>query len=843
MKSNKKGSLVRRIARRQGNGWALRAAAAIGAASCASDLVVPAATAAEPALEEVVVTARYREESLQETPIAITALTAEALDVRGFDEVENIGATVPNAFIRPGNAAVGPAPTIGIRGVIQTDFNYAFEPGVAVYIDDIYHATLTGASLDLMDLERVEVLRGPQGTLFGKNTLGGAIRLVSKRPQGDNSGYLEASYGTFQRIDVKASYDFPLIEDRLFMRLAGVSKRRDGYQDQLDFRCQMIANGTPELAGIGDGRGADGPDPDPFPDAVTPGSAADNAFSFPSTLPGNRGGGCKIGTLGGENIHAGRAMLRFVASDRLEFNFTADYSNDSSEATPITSLYEDVGPLTTGVLNPLIVGPRWGIALDERFLPRNPYETYETFADPISGAVWPDTSAVETWGLANTVDYELADGVGAKFILGYRKLDSEFAAAGDGSPIKESVVYNVTQHEQWSAELQVSGTLLGDRLSWTAGGFYFDSETFLGGRVEFGALNFINAIPPFDNNDRFQSKNTSGFVHTVFNVTDLLSVTGGVRYTKEEKEYSFDHTGFFTIAEPAVSEASRFDWKVGLDYRLSDATLLYTQIATGFRSEGFNPRPWTPVQLLPIDGEELTSYEIGYKAELFDKRLRANVAAFYSDYTDRLIGVNATQCSAVNVYSEPYLGAGLGGICPPGTPLAGQQGFNWFVYINSPATVQGLELELTANPVDALTIDASVGYNRFRAKQKDPAQIDYRHPDALIQPEVNASAGIQYEVGVGAGSLTPRLDWFYTSKMTYGTPIAPPTREDVIPAYSLLNARLTYDSPGREWAAALSVTNLTDKLYYYNFFETVAAGRSGSPSRPREWAITIRRKF
>jgi iron complex outermembrane receptor protein len=806
-------------------GWVV--GAALGAAQVQS---------AEPVLEEVVVTARYREESLQSAPIAITALTADALAVRGFEEVENLGATVPNAFIRPGNASVGPAPTIGIRGVIQTDFNYAFEPGVAVYIDDIYHATLTGASLDLMDLERVEILRGPQGTLFGKNTLGGAIRLVSKRPRGDNSGYIEATYGTFERMDVKASYDFPLIDDRLFLRLAGVSKRRDGYQDQLDFTCQMIANGTPHLAGIGDGIGPNGP--------VAPGSPEDNAFSFPSVLPGARNGSCKIGTLGGENIHAGRAMLRFVATSDLEIDLTADYSDDSSEAVPITLMYEDVAPLTVGVLNPLIVAPRWGIALDDRFIPANPFQTYETFADPITGAVWPDTSAVKTWGLSSVVNYRIRPNLAAKFIVGYRKLDSEFTAAGDGSPIKESVVYNITQHEQWSAELQLSGGLLDERLQWTLGGFYFDSDTYLGGRVEFGALNFINAIPPFDNNDRFASENVSGFVHAVMSLTDALSVTGGLRYTREEKAYSFDHTGFFTIPDPAVSKASRFDWKLGVDYKLSEQALVYTQVATGFRSEGFNPRPWTPVQLLPISGEELTSYEVGFKADFFDRRLRANLAAFYSDYSDRLIGANATQCSPPDVPSEPYLDGGLGAICPPGTPLEGQQGFNWFVYINSPANVRGLELELTATPIDALTINASAGYNRFRAEEKDPTKQEYRHPDALIQPELNASAGVQYEISLGsAGTLTPRLDWFYTSKMSYGPATSAPEPEDIIPAYSLYNARLQYDSPDRDWSAALVVTNLTDKFYYYNYFETVPNGRTGTPGRPREWAFTIRKNF
>ncbi len=170
--------------------------------------------------------------------------------------VSDLGATIPNAFIRQQNSNFGPTQTIGMRGVIQTDFTYAFEPAVGIYIDDIYHGTLTGSTMDLLDLERVEVLRGPQGTLFGINTMGGAVRLISKKPQGDGSGYVDATYGSRSRIDVKAVGDFSLIDDKLFARVSGISRRQDGYGQHLDFTCEMIRRGTPQLAGLGDGLGA-----------------------------------------------------------------------------------------------------------------------------------------------------------------------------------------------------------------------------------------------------------------------------------------------------------------------------------------------------------------------------------------------------------------------------------------------------------------------------------------------------------------------------------------------------------------------------------------------------------
>ena len=156
------------------------------------------------ALEEVVVTAQFREQNLQETPLSITAISGEQLEDQGLTNVSDLGLVIPNANIRQQSSIFGPNPQIGMRGVNTNEFIYTTEPGVAVYMDDVYHGTLTGSAMDLLDLERVEVLRGPQGTLFGKNALGGAIRLISKTPKGDDTGYAEVTVGTSSRLDFKA---------------------------------------------------------------------------------------------------------------------------------------------------------------------------------------------------------------------------------------------------------------------------------------------------------------------------------------------------------------------------------------------------------------------------------------------------------------------------------------------------------------------------------------------------------------------------------------------------------------------------------------------------------------
>ena len=195
-------------------------------------------------LEEVVVTAQYRQEKLQDTPIAISVISAEDIQQRSFTEAYEIGYTVPNVSLRPAQAAFGNTMTAFIRGVGQYDFDQAFEPGVGIYVDDVYQPFTLGTQMDLLDMDRVEVLRGPQGTLFGRGSIGGVIRMISKQPEGTDTGYAELTTGSFRRVDVRAGYDFKLA-DNIFARVAGVSKDSTGYQKVYDFACLF-----PSLAGF-----------------------------------------------------------------------------------------------------------------------------------------------------------------------------------------------------------------------------------------------------------------------------------------------------------------------------------------------------------------------------------------------------------------------------------------------------------------------------------------------------------------------------------------------------------------------------------------------------------------
>src|SRR5262245_19391206 len=222
------------------------------------------------ALEEVVVTAQFRNERLQDTPIAISAFTAENLEARNIYSVTDLDQFVPNTVIAPLGAGWGATMAAFIRGVGLGDNILSFEPGVPIYVDDVYNGRPQGAIFDLLDLERVEILRGPQGTLFGKNAVGGTIRLISKKPTGDGTGAVSLTLGSFNRIDARASADISLIEDRVFARFSFSSKKADGYFNVLDYEC---VNGAGSLGNGGPGL--------PAGDYNTPGE-------FPGGLPGMR---------------------------------------------------------------------------------------------------------------------------------------------------------------------------------------------------------------------------------------------------------------------------------------------------------------------------------------------------------------------------------------------------------------------------------------------------------------------------------------------------------------------------------------------------------------------------
>lgn len=851
--SGRKTGLVLGLARRDVAPLAL----AVGAALVGGH----SAHAQQAGLEEIVVTARYREENIQTTPIAITAFTGEELALRSIENVEDIGLVIPNAYFRRNVSNFGPNNTIGLRGLNQVDFSYSFEPTVGIYIDDVYHSTITGSDMDLIDLERVEVLRGPQGTLFGKNSLGGSVRLISTKPEGEDTGTVDVTFGEFDRLDLRAMGDFALVEDKVFMRIVGVTKEREGHGASLDFTCEMIRRGTPELAGLGDGvAGATLVDPGgpPFfvptydPVLAPVGSPEDNAFSFPAARDVLQGDGCEIGKLGGSQSDAGRVMLRFLPSERLDINFSADVTKSRDDPNVETQFTPQGGTFDLHYNNS-VVFPNYGISYiaDDRFVTGDPYTNYATFADPVEGQQYPRDSVYEGSGLSLVIDYALTDNISAKFIVADRSYDNQWTNDSDRTPFGLTQTHYIQNHDQEQAEVQLNGVLADDRLAWTAGLFYFESTSRAYNTTEFGGFDTTGLLPNFVANDRYGTENKSLFFHANYSINDRISVSGGARYTDEEKFNIFAHPPGIVVDDPLLFGDSRTDWKASVDFAVNENMFVYAQIATGFTSEGATPRIFTPGQLRSIGGEELISYELGAKMDFLDNRLRINASLFTSEWDPRSRQVGGvTQCDApTDPDPTPYRLAG--GNCPAGTAFAGGGGLPWFFYDNVPGTLEGLELELMASPVENLLITYSAGTNDYTNDDLDPTSGTYVDPAYLEQPEWNMSAGLQYTVNFGdGGTLTPRLDAFYQSHENNGPSNAPNVcPEQCIPSYTIFNGRVTYQPPAGDWSVSLAATNLTDKFYWQQLGAAITAtggipnARAGVPSRPREWSLSFRKDF
>jgi iron complex outermembrane receptor protein len=778
----------------------------------------PVVVAQAGALEEVVVTARYREERLQDTPLAITAISAEDIEVRSFTSSYEIAYMVPNASFRPAQAAFGNTMTAFIRGIGQNDFDFAFEPGVGIYVDDVYHPFTLGSQIDLLDLERVEVLRGPQGTLFGRGSIGGAIRYVTKKAQGDNSGNITLTGGDYDRVDLRASYDFA-ITDNLFARVSGVSKNREGYQDVIDFPCAF-----PALSGT-----------------LTPQSV-------------NRGKNCKVGTQGGEEMVGLRGTTRWVVSPTLEINVTADYQKDSSE--PKADTLTAINPANVFGLLPALQS---GILYDERFLPPNPYVTYATYSDPLNNLAIEKQNGLEKWTLTGRADWNMTRDITATLILAYTDLEATLATDADASPINVQTVDGRQIVDFFTAELRFSGRLW-DRMDWTVGGFYYDGESTNNQMVSIPFLSLVLdgvpfnvGFPPFVNaRNVHQNRNESGFAHVVYDVMDKLTLNAGIRYSHDKKSVNFDNT---RVQNPFILvEDDHFDWKVGVDYKWTDDFMTYFSVSTGYRPGSYNPRPFQWTGTTAVDAEESTAYEVGFKSDWFDRKVRLNIAGFYTDWSTRIIPVGGVECLVLNAPPGPPVYATV----PVGTPGSsldslGNNCLNTLqisrtFYDNGPGEIMGVEIEAVFRPTDALTISGAFGLTSWDSEDiNDNPNILLNRP--VYIPETNWTVSAQYVVPMNNGStLTPRIDVYGQDEICTSNILT----TSLFPgagcsdSYELVNVRLEWASPGRTWIAALGATNVMDKKYFLNKFDLTAFGQphaEGQPGAPREWYFTVQRNF
>ncbi len=761
-------------------------------------------------LEEVVVSAQFREERLQDTPIAISAFTAENLEMRGVYTVTDLDAFVPNTVIAPLGAGWGATMAAFIRGVGLGDNILSFEPGVPIYVDDVYNGRPQGAIFDLLDLERVEVLRGPQGTLFGKNAIGGTVRLISKKPQGDGTGALSVTIGSYDRIDARGWMDVSLIESKAFARFSFSSKTADGFFKVLDYEC---VNGAGSLGTGGPGL-PDGP-------YNTPGA-------FPGGLPGIAlgsvvapGTDCVVDALQDENVQSGRAAFRFLLSEDVELNVIGDITeqrqNGPGDKYTIIDGTNGLNQFWNGVFAAPVFGA--GMGYDNRFVTNDLYTNYSRYDDPLTNRLVPNINNLEHWGVSATLEWQLTDAVKLKSITAYRDWSNEFGRDSDGTPLPNNATYDESTHRQFTQELQLTGTA--GKLDWATGAFYYDAhDTNQGFDFLYPTIIYQN-----DANDRQDTTNWAVFAQGTFHATDQLALTLGARYTDDQKDATIYRASFYgdiaIDSQFVPTSTTNTDYTVVIDYEWSEDLMTYVKYATGFKGGGFSPRPANELQTDPFDPEFLDTLEIGVKSELAQRRVRLNAALFFSEYKDQ-------QTFAQQLDSS---------------------GANWFREINAgKADIWGVEAELLAEPVDNLRIEGSFGYINYELVDNEGNNLllegDNCNGDRCYSPrtpEYTGGIGMQYSFGMAqGGSVTPRLDAVYQSTIYFTT-----NNQGEQEGYTVLNGRLTWVSPEGNWEVALYGQNLTDEEYFNGKLSLVGFfGREqGNPGTPQTWGLTFERNF
>jgi iron complex outermembrane recepter protein len=721
-------------------------------------------------MSEIVVTAQRRKTNLQQTPISITAVTGETLRARGAVDLEGVAEATPNMQLTTsGNGSGGSSfAQVFIRGVGQPDFIITKDPAVGIYVDGVYLARAPGALLELLDIERVEVLRGPQGTLFGKNTAGGAISVITKQPEGELGGTAELRIGDYGRRDVTGSFQVPLIENRLFLRASGLAASRDGYYERLS----------------------------------------------PSAIDGRTANG------NSQNVKSGRVSLRWAPTNDVDVVLAADSTLQRETATD----YQAVGTFDSpniALFNRVVLAPR-GEMYGRRWIAPRPWTTYSTS---------PSYSNVDVWGSSGTVSWDLGP-VQLKAIGAYRSLRVATKADADGTPfdIVASDGIRVDQ-EQVSGELQASGTAWQSRIHWLLGLWYFQehAKDVQSSRQLVGLFDALEAAEPGSidppgrdgmcpsatamdclggagnmQNLRFdqtrlgrrdlKGRSFAAFGQGSLQVTDALSLTAGARMSREEKEFVYFET------RPLQDNLVSFDnlraapaWnvftpKLSLEYQFSRSLMSYASYALGFKAGGVNGRPTRRDLFTAFGPEWLTTFELGAKSEFLDKRLRLNIAAFFSRYTDIQISRNTVDSDMAFIRVEQNAGT---------------------------ARIFGLEAELSAMPLRGLTLSATAGYTNFRFTSLLPQMAAPGTPLLTLDnklpfvPSLVGTVSGAYRILLGAfGSVTPRVDFNYSS--SYFIDIDN-TAEVKQKAFGLFNARVTYAPERADWELFAAVTNLTQR--------------------------------
>ncbi len=754
----------------------------------ASALVTTDAVAQSPtdeaALEEVVITSQRRAETLQTVPMAVAAFTGDQLRQQGVLDLKNLSERTPGLFIgeqKPGEAQ------IFVRGVGSNDDGASADQSVPLYIDEVYIPRTASQSADLFDLERVEVLRGPQGTLFGRNASGGAIHLITKKPSETPEARVEASFGNLNAVDLQAYVSGPIVGSVLG-KISVSSRRRDGYMTSVMGDFLNIAA------------------------TENPANLRDLDFM----------------NINSDSIRGG---LRYLASENLEINASASYSARNE----------------TGTFKHYLPGPGNGgffFSSDSLLIPDYGNNIRKTVHDD------PGSTKTKFWLGSFRIDYGLPWGATLTSLTSYQKTefsgDDTLATANmarlrlstSGPPFTFLGNNPVNEdNHAFSQELRLSSST-DSRLQWITGLFYLKervdrNETAgLGAVVLNGKGGFIEIIPITRGGEvqEARSESYAAFAQGTYAITDRLRLTAGARYTRDDKNVRLVGTaGGLVVAENYAGDASR-TWskttpKVTLDFMASKDVMLYALASNGFKSGGWQGlAPTRASALKPFNPESTWLYEVGAKSEWFDKRLRINVALFVQDYTDMQISQ-----SLIPENAPPEVVAVL------------------FTNNAASSKIKGVEVELAAAPTPNWFFSGTYSHldtsfseflvpAGFRLGVGAPPVESRVGNDLKRAPRHMASALARYTHGLSSGgNIAMQAGYRYIAKnfgdvdnLDFG----------VIPQYSILDARVTLNAPGDKWSISLWGNNLAEEDYFVNNLPNVGSGWA-TPGPPRTYGLTV----
>ena len=746
------------------------------------------------ALEEIVVTARKQEENLQTAPIAISAFSGQELeDIRGVVNITDIGAAAPNVNLSS-SAPIGgssAAPSIFIRGIGQQDFNNTADPGVGIYVDGIFVSRGVGGLLDIVDLERAEILRGPQGTLFGRNSIAGAINLISKKPDDTLAGKAAVTVGEDSLKSVKGSVNIPLT-DNLWSRFSFLRTKQDGYVDAVQY----------------------------------------NDFQ-----------------LGEKDSLALRGSIRFEPTDDFTLDFAVDYSDSEESPSPVRLVSATpTGSVTSsGTPEPVAFNNRIGgnclTDLGTQTDPAcygavhnaiNPYQSGVVFFD-LDANVFEPENTTEILGIGLTMKWNLAIGE-LKTVTGYREVDASMINDADGSP--HLVFQNNNQgftNDSFSQEIQLVGSTLSDTFDYIIGAYYFEEDGVqdLVLQRERFTLTPAFAVPGnmgqiFTNDLRtIDNSSKAVFAQGTWHVQDDLHLTLGLRHTRDEKHVNFDlNRRDFIRAGPGDANFDGdysievTDPLLTLGWDISDSVYGFFTYSEGFRDGGFPARFVGAVSSASaFDEEEVKSFEVGLKSSFLDDKLRVNLALFQTSYDNFQVAASSLDSSVITLVIDNL----------------------------ADVETSGMEAEIYWVATDNLRFDLSMGYLKNSIESLvggglvSAGQVITTSNELPYAPELSSNLGVTYLLPFNSGAeLLTRLDWRYVDDQFFRIENTAPLSEN---SYNTVNLSSTYRTADDSWEFQVGFRNLTDSDHSTSAGAGGVGGIIANVARPRTGYATIRYIF